>query len=66
MTLQKNRQLIALPNVLRDQTMPNRLVGMGPATVPVRTARSRLPIRALAIVAAGVIALLFILIGRAA
>jgi hypothetical protein len=67
MTMQKNRPLIAVPNVLRDQTLPNQLGGMRQATAaPVRTARRRLPIRAIAVVAAAALAVLWILIGRGA
>jgi hypothetical protein len=34
MTMQRNQVGAALPNVLRDQTVPNRLRGMGLATAP--------------------------------
>lgn len=62
--MQKNRRLIALPNVLRDQTEPNTLGGMRAAPASVR--RIQLPVRAIALAAGVVIAILVILLGRAA
>jgi len=64
MTMQKNRQLIAIPNVLRDQTAPNSLGGLRPP--PARAVRPRLRLRAIAFFAAGVLALTLVLMGRGA
>ena len=62
--MQKNQRLIALPNELRDQPVPNRLGKLGPA--PIRTSRINLPLRPLAILAGFAVAAALILIGRLA
>ena len=62
MTGVQNQVLKALPNVLRDQTIPNTLGGIGLAR-PAR--RSRLPVGALAAAAIVVLAGLAIFLGRA-
>jgi hypothetical protein len=62
--MQKNQRLIALPNVLRDQPVPNRLGKLGPA--PIQTTRLRLPWRPLAILAGFAVAAALLLIGRIA
>ncbi len=70
MTIQKNRPLIALPNVLRDQTVPNTLGGVRPppdATArPRPSARPAPSARAVALGVGIVIALAWILMGRGA
>jgi hypothetical protein len=44
MTMQKNRPLVAIPNVLSNETLPNRLRGMGMAHAPtVSTTRRTAP-----------------------
>jgi hypothetical protein len=62
--MRQNQQLIALPNVLRDQPVPNRLGKLGPA--PIETSRVRLPWRSLAILLGFAVAATLILIGRLA
>jgi hypothetical protein len=62
MTMQKNRPLIALPNVLRDQTVPNTLRGMRQESAPVR--RPFLSLGMIAVAIAAAIAVLLIWIGR--
>lgn len=61
MTGVQNQALKALPNVLRDQTIPNTLGGIGLAR-PVR--RSRLPLGALVAAAVVILAGLTVLLGR--
>jgi hypothetical protein len=56
-----NQVLDALPNVLRDQRVPNTLGGIGP---PVPAPKLRLPVRALAIVAVAVAAVIAFLVLR--
>ena len=63
MTMQKNQPLHALPNVLREQTVPNTLRGM--RQEPMSSRRSALPISTLALVLGAAVALAVILIGRA-
>lgn len=62
MTGMQNQALKASPNVLRDQTIPNTLGGIGLAR-PAR--RSRLPLGALAAAALVILAGLGIFLGRA-
>ena len=62
MTMQKNRQLIALPNVLREQTAPNTLRGMRQDPAP--TSRQILSIPTIALVVGAAVALALILFGR--
>ena len=62
MTMQKNQPLHTLPNVLREQTVPNTLRGMRQEPV---SRRSALPISTLALVLGAAVALALILIGRA-
>jgi hypothetical protein len=64
MTMRGNRQSVALPNVLREQTAPNTLSGM--RTAPVVTRREQLPVRGIAIGVGAAIALLLVLLGRTA
>ena len=61
MTMQKNRRLIAVPNVLRDQTVPNTLGGR--RETPVARTRLQLPVRTIAIWVGAAIALLYLLLG---
>ena len=61
MTGVQNQALKALPNVLRDQTIPNTLGGIG---LPRPASRSRLPVGALAAAAVVILAGLAILLGR--
>jgi hypothetical protein len=65
MTMQQNRPLVAIPNVLRDETVPNRLRGMGPASAPTVVRRSGLPVALAALVIGGVVALVLVLAGHA-
>ncbi len=64
--MQKNQRLVAIPNVLRDQTIPNRLGGMGlahaPAVAPAR--RTGLPIALMAILIGAAIALAIVVMGQ--
>ena len=59
----KNQRLEALPNVLRNQTVPNRLGGRGPDARPV--ARVSIPVRRVIAIAIGLIAVVAIIVGRA-
>ena len=69
MTMQKNQQLRALPNVLREQTVPNTLRGMRQEPASGRRASlpalPALPIRTIAIAAGVAVALALVLLGRA-
>jgi hypothetical protein len=62
MTMQKNRPLVAIPNVLRNETVPNRLRGMGIATAPAVVRRSGLPVGLAALVIGGVVAVAWFLV----
>jgi hypothetical protein len=67
MTMKQNRQLIAIPNVLRDQTAPNTLSGMhdNAARQPARAPRRRLPVGTVsAVIGIGILVAL-LLLGRA-
>ncbi len=66
MTMQQNRPLVAIPNVLRDETIPNRLAGMGMAHAPTVTTarRSGLPIALMAILIGAAIALAVVVTGQ--
>jgi ABC-type enterobactin transport system permease subunit len=65
MAMQKNQRLVAIPNVLRDQTVPNRLRGMGRATEPFVTPSRRLPVGLIAVLVGIAVAMALALFGRA-
>lgn len=55
--------LVAIPNRLRGETIPNTLGGMRATAVP--SSRVHLPLGKIAIVIAGAIAVIWALLGRA-
>ena len=59
----KNQRLEALPNVLRNQTIPNRLGGHG--AEPRQVARVTLPVRRVIAMAIGLAVFVGLLVGRA-
>lgn len=63
MTSTQDRPRKELANVLRDQTAPNTLGGIGP---PMRAARRPIPVRAPLVAVAVAVAVLLALLSRAA
>lgn len=63
MTPRRNQQLEALPNVLRNQTIPNRLGGRGADPLPV--ARLTIPIRRVVAIIIGIVVFVSLLVWRA-
>ena len=59
----KNQRLEALPNVLSNQTIPNRLGGRGPEARPVT--RLTIPIRRVIAIAIGLAVFVGLIVGRA-
>jgi hypothetical protein len=64
MAMQKNRPLVAIPNVLRDQTVPNRLRGMGRATEPFVAQSRRSPVGIVAMLIGIAVAVALVIFGR--
>ncbi len=62
MTLKQNEPLVAIPNVLRNQTAPNTLGGRRAAPAP--AARLTVPLRTIITVLVGLVVLASFLIGR--
>jgi len=66
MTMQKNRPLVAIPNVLSNETIPNRLRGMGmahaPSAAPARG--TGLPVALLAVAIGVATAVILVLVGK--
>ncbi len=59
----KNQRLEALPNVLRNQTVPNRLGGRG--AEPPQVARLSIPVRQVIAFAIGLVVVVALVVGRA-